>query len=267
MQRKIIIILLFLAVFSVNIFSKENEYKYVELKFTNCYLLPVENEYLLIDTGYDYEWELFTKELKKVNIELSQIRFLFITHAHDDHVGLVNQLIEHNPEIKIICSEKTKEFLSTGKHNNIAGAGYINKRVGFILRTKGKLQINWTHTFPKFHIRETDLVFANDISLKELGINIEGKILLTPGHTLDCSSLILDNGDCFCGDASANFLKFLGTKYCVVSINDLNEYYLSWDKIINNNAKVIYPAHGKSFSVEKLKKNLRKNKQENIDIW
>ena len=146
MQRKIIIILLFLAVFSVNIFSKENEYKYVELKFTNCYLLPVENEYLLIDTGYDYEWELFTKELKKVNIELSQIRFLFITHAHDDHVGLVNQLIEHNPEIKIICSEKKKN--SYQQENIIILQGLvilINELVLFLEQKENYRKIGLTH--------------------------------------------------------------------------------------------------------------------------
>jgi glyoxylase-like metal-dependent hydrolase (beta-lactamase superfamily II) len=44
----------------------------------------------------------------------------------------------------------------------------------------------------------------------------------------------------------------------------MDEYYKSWAKIISANAKQIFPAHGKSFSVEKLKKNLGKNKKENM---
>ena len=90
---------------------------------------------------------------------------------------------------------------------------------------------------------------------------------MTPGHSKDSISLLLNNGYCFTGDAAGNFLQFLGSKYCVISVDDLNEYYNSWDKIINNKALIICPAHGKNFTVDKLIKYLRKNKKNNIVVW
>ena len=69
------------------------------------------------------------------------------------------------------------------------------------------------------------------------------------------------------GDAASNFLRFAGTKYCIISVNDLDEYYSSWDKILNRRVSQIYPSHGKSFPVKKLSDNLRKNKISNMAVW
>ncbi|MCB2343265.1 MBL fold metallo-hydrolase [Clostridium estertheticum] len=75
---------------------------------------------------------------------------------------------------------------------------------------------------------------------------------------------MFDDGDCIVGDAAANMLQFAGTKYCVIFICNIDEYYKSWKKIIAEDALQIFPAHGKPFSVDKLKENLGKNKIKNI---
>jgi len=243
------------------------EIKTINLKLTNCYLVPVESKYLLIDTGYEYEWRDFLDGLRKNNVQISDIKYLLLTHHHDDHAGLLNDIIDINPDITIITSKLSKEYLAQGKHVNFPGAGYVNKRIAFVLKLKSIFDKNWTHTFPKFVMRSHDILIENDCDLKDLNINLNGKILLTPGHTRDSISLLLDNGNCFTGDAAANFLQFLGLKYCVISVNDLDDYYNSWDKIINNNALIIYPAHGNSFTIDKLVKYLRKNKKQNMLIW
>jgi len=243
------------------------EIKTIHLKFTNCFLIPTETKYLLIDTGYEFEWQDFTEGLKTNNVHINDIKYLLLTHHHDDHAGLLNNITQVNPDITIIASKLAKEYLAQGKHVNFRGAGYINKRIAFVLKLKSILNKNWTHTFPKFIMRSHDILIEKDCDLAELKINLNGKILLTPGHTRDSISLLLDNGYCFSGDAAANFLHFLGSKYCVISVNDLNEYYNSWEKIIDNKALIIFPAHGKSFTVDKLVKNLRKNKKQNMVIW
>ena len=38
--------------------------KVLKLKVTNCYLVGIGNQYLLVDTGYEYEWTLFCKRLR-----------------------------------------------------------------------------------------------------------------------------------------------------------------------------------------------------------
>ncbi|MBP2656254.1 MAG: hypothetical protein H6Q73_3823 [Firmicutes bacterium] len=77
-------------------------------------------------------------------------------------------------------------------------------------------------------------------------------------------TILFDDGDALVGDAAANMLQFAGTKYCVIGLNDLDEYYRSWQKVIACNAQRIFPAHGNPFSVEKLRENIGKNKKQNI---
>jgi len=206
------------------------------------------------------------KGLSENNILLNDIEYIFITHCHDDHVGLIKEIITQNTNLKLIISEKGGKFCQTGKHNNIPGSGHINKRVSFVLKIKSKLNPKWNHTFPSFNIREQDIIITKDCKLSEIGINLNGSIILTPGHTLDHMSLIIDD-KCICGDAAANFLGFLGLKNCVISVNDINTYYTSWDKIINQKVTTIVPSHGDQFSVKRLVNNLRKNKEKNVVKW
>lgn len=56
----------------------------IDLGITNTYLLHLKNGYMLIDTGYSSNYDSFVKGLKKNNIDISQIKYLFITHYHDD---------------------------------------------------------------------------------------------------------------------------------------------------------------------------------------
>ena len=118
--------------------------------------------------------------------------------------------------------------------------------------------------FPPYLVRDNDILVTGDTRLKEIGIELDGTIIGTPGHSMDSISVALDDGDCFTGDAAANFLQFAGTNFCIIFVNDLDEYYRSWEKIISLNARKIFPAHGEQFTVEKLRQNLGKNKKENM---
>ena len=68
------------------------EIKTISLKFTSCFLVPVGSKYLLIDTGYEYEWHDFMDGLGKNNVHIDDIKYLLLTHHHDDHSGLLNNI-------------------------------------------------------------------------------------------------------------------------------------------------------------------------------
>jgi hydroxyacylglutathione hydrolase len=109
-------------------------------------------------------------------------------------------------------------------------------------------------------LRDADILAGDGVTLRDIGIPLDGRILETPGHTVDSISILMEDGSCFAGDAAANFFQFAGTKYCVIFVCNLEQYYQSWQKIIAAGALRIFPAHGRPFGVEKLKKNLGKNK-------
>jgi glyoxylase-like metal-dependent hydrolase (beta-lactamase superfamily II) len=247
----------------------------IKLSATNCFLIEAGEKYILVDTGYEEDRELFYQQLEKAGIKPSQISHVILTHHHDDHCGLVHSLINENPSLKIVMSTLCKDLIARGENDHTHGGGLINKRVAFLIRHKQtylslilhkKISKEKNLKFPPYFARESDILVDADTDLREIGIPLDGRIIHTPGHTVDSISILFPDGDCLVGDAAANMLQAAGTKYCVIFICNMSEYYKSWQKIIDSGAKMIFPAHGRPFPVSKLKQNLGKNKQENLVV-
>ncbi len=239
--------------------------KELKLSVTNCYLIEIGNKYLLIDTGYEDDWGLFCKRLKAVGVGLSEISHIMLTHHHDDHCGLLNRVLEENPDIQIIMSYRARDYLLAGKNHHPDSGGYVNKRINLLFSLIQIFDKRWrTHPFPPYQSREMDILIKGETYFKEIGIGLNGRIIETPGHSLDSISVMFDDGDCVVGDAAANLLQFAGTKYCVIIIEDLEAYYKSWRKLISEGARQIFPAHGKPFPAEKLEQNIDKNRREHM---
>ena len=245
----------------------------LKLSVTNCFLIKAGDHYVLIDTGYEDDWDLFRTRLNEAGVELSQISHIILTHHHDDHCGLLRNILWENHSIRVVMSHLCKDLILRGENDRTHGGGFLNRRIAFLMRrrrlylslvlkkviAKGKID-----TFPPYRLRNCDILVAEETGLREIGIPLDGKIIETPGHTVDSVSILFEDGDCLIGDAAANFLQFLGSKYCVVLITDMGAYYQSWEKVIAAGARRIFPAHGAPFTVDKLKTNLWKNKAENI---
>ena len=245
----------------------------LKLSVTNCFLIQTGAQYVLVDTGYEEDWDLFRAQLKKANVSLSQISHIILTHHHDDHCGLLHKILEENSSIRVVISPLCKELILVGENDRTHGGGLINKRIYFLLHfkqfylstiLKKTVAKEKNLMFPPYQVRTCDILAADETKLRDMGIPLDGKIIYTPGHTVDSISVLFDDGDCLIGDAAANFLRFFGTKYCVIFVCNMDEYYKSWEKVIAAGARRIYPAHGEPFSVDKLKANLWRNKAENL---
>lgn len=231
--------------------------KELKLSVTNCYLVGIGDRYLLVDTGYENDWALFCKRLKEAGVDLSQVSHLLLTHHHDDHCGLLNQIVEQNGAIRIIMSSRASEYLLAGKNDKTHVLRYVNKRVNLLFSLIAIFDKRWkTHPFPVYKTRETDILLRHDTRFNEIGIGLNGKILEMAGHSPDSISIVFDDGDCIVGDAAANLPAFLGINNCVIIIEDLEAYYHSWRKLLSAGARRIYPAHGKPFPAQKLEQNI-----------
>jgi len=241
--------------------------KTIKLSVTNCYLLKADRGYILVDTAYDWEWDAFCKELGNAGVGFGDLECLILTHHHDDHAGLLNQLVAQNPGIKIVMSKHAKDLLAKGRNDWTKGGGYLNRRINALVMLKKIFDKKWTQTFPPYVTREDDILVSQETSLRELGIGLDGKIIETPGHSSDSISVALPDGDWLVGDAAANMLQFAGTKYCVIFIQDLEQYYRTWTKILKAGAKQILPAHGRLFPADELRRHINRNKKSDMVLF
>jgi glyoxylase-like metal-dependent hydrolase (beta-lactamase superfamily II) len=129
-----------------------------------------------------------------------------------------------------------------------------------LARLKRRVTPAWDFRFPPYRLRTDDIVVhgsRDETTLRRLGV--QGAVIASPGHTVDSISVLLDSGDAFVGDAAANFLGFAQTRHCVVFVTDLDEYYRSWQRLIEAGARTIHPAHGRAFGVERLRRDMWRN--------
>lgn len=138
---------------------------YVTSIMTNCYLITDKDtgESAVVDPGGESR-ELISDidKLKK------GLKYVILTHGHYDHIGYARQLSEKYGA-KIVCGEKTDEFLSDNRLNHSA----------------------YHPDFPEI------TPFKGDILLRDgdtfmLG-DTEFKYLSTPGHTKDSGCYIFED--------------------------------------------------------------------------
>ena len=218
-------------------------------RVVNTYVYRAQAGYVMVDTGYEHSFSAVVRGLKKRDISLRDIKYVFLTHAHDDHAGFLNELLEKCPQIKVIASGRAIPTLLRGQNSFAGGCSGIGafafcKFMGLL--GKGR------HLFPPVEQRYLDrFIEVSPQTAKDTEALLEGKILFTPGHTADSISLKI--GDIiFCGDAAMNGIPSF--RRITIWIEDKAQFRTSWDILIAGQAKSIYPAHGHPFDPHDLEK-------------
>jgi glyoxylase-like metal-dependent hydrolase (beta-lactamase superfamily II) len=219
----------------------------LKLGWTQCYLLKCTGGYLLIDTDYPKHYRLFEKKLANLGISTSDIKYLLLTHNHDDHAGFAAELVR-STGCQVIAHRNALSPLMQGKSE---GAGNpVNWRIQIVLTFYALFHGEWN--FPPLTLTERDFVIEGDNDTLLKGVGIDGVILHTPGHTRDSISVLLSDGSAFVGDAAMNFLRWTGVGHRPIYIDDINTVYGSWRKLRERGARVVYPSHGRPFSATEL---------------
>ena len=98
------------------------------------------------------------------------------------------------------------------------------------------------------------IVFKPDFTIDEsfnLSIlGLDAKVIHLPGHSKGSIGILTSNGDLFCGDFVYNMAGFN-------LINDLVAHKSSCEKVRKLDVKMLYPGHGKSFSMERFRKKYK----------
>jgi glyoxylase-like metal-dependent hydrolase (beta-lactamase superfamily II) len=251
MKRVVAIIFGLAAVMSVAVAGcgqapSKDTVRSIKVGFTNIFFIPCEGGWLQIDVGYPGDYEKYLKEAAKVGIDPSQVRYLLLTHHHDDHAGFAAEFVGKH-DAAVIVHEKALGALAAGA--SVEDMRPVNRCVGTIFSVFSGFH---KFVFPPFIPRERDRIITGDNGdiLRSIGIN--GLILSTPGHTDDSISVVLSDGSAFVGDVAMNFFGICAIEHRPIYIKDIDQVYASWNRLQEFGARTIYPSHGEPFSAAEL---------------
>ena len=91
----------------------------------NTYIYRALQGYIMIDTGYEHSLKRVEKRANKQGISLSEIRYVFLTHAHDDHAGFLNELLSKYPDLKVVIHHQAIPVLLRGQNSFSGGCSSL----------------------------------------------------------------------------------------------------------------------------------------------
>jgi len=134
-----------------------NHFQRFKLGFTNCYLSPCREGYLLIDTSYPHYYNLFKKKLERLGIPLSGIKYLLLTHHHDDHTGFAAPLAQESG-CRIMAHRNALLPLKGGESESDIFP--INRRIKVIF---GLFRLfHKEYKFPPLTLSDNDILIEQD---------------------------------------------------------------------------------------------------------
>jgi len=144
---------------------------------TNTFFIRGTAGNLLVDTDYAGTLPAFYRAIKEHGIKVSDMDYVFATHYHPDHVGLIGELIKQGVKLLLIDIQLphihfSDEIFRREKHRDYEPV-----------------------------TAENAVIICCEESRAFLGsIGIRGEVAVTSSHSEDSVSLILDSGECFVGD-------------------------------------------------------------------
>lgn len=186
-----------------------------ELKYsnTNTYLIKGNDGYILFDTDWAGTFSLFCKELGEKEIRAQDIKYLFISHFHPDHMGIAQEIADLG--ITIVVADVQESFIHSSD-----SVFAKDKRKNFKPIDDSKVQL-------------ITIAESRDFLRK---IGIDGEILYTPGHSDDSISLWLDEGVLLVGDLNPLY---------ELEMHKGTQIAKSWELLLERNPKKIYYGHAK----------------------
>ena len=217
----------------------------IRMGLDQCYIIQ-DKGIIMVDGGAPGKINEFKKAMDKISMVPGDLQLLLLTHGHWDHIACASGIREltgakiamHRLDRE--CLEKPLKFMPPGL--NIWGV-ILEKAINLIL--------------PFVHIpRATiDLVIDDEgLSLSDYGI--PGRVIHTPGHSPGSVSVLLDTGEAFVGDMAMNKFPLRYGANLPVFAEDLAGLKESWRMLLNQGARIIYPAHGKPFPSNVIRKSL-----------
>ena len=209
----------------------------IELKYsgTNTYLIRGTNGSILFDTGWAGLFPQFCRLLGEAGATVQEIRYLFISHFHPDHMGIAQEIAGCG--VRIVVADVQRAHIHDADR---VFAKEENRRYLPIVDEDVRV-ISCGESRPL---------------LEECGI--AGEVVHTPGHSEDSISLCLDEGVLFVGDLNPLY---------ELDIHRGTQIGDSWDKLLAGNPVKVYYGHAKAAELSRERRMPKKESGHSRDTF
>ncbi len=208
----------------------------IPLGATSAYVIqgPVP---ILIDSGMVGQQAMLRLKLRRIGVEPADLALIVVTHAHSDHAGCLAWLRE-STDAAIACSRETMDDLRLGRCASMKPRTIASRVILPLL----------VH-IAKYPAIEGDVAVGESMTLAPYGI--DGMILLTPGHTRGCLSVLLGE-DAIVGDLVSGRLGRSRLPSMPMLLEDRDAWRVSVRKLLDRGVRRFHPAHGGPFDAERV---------------
>jgi hydroxyacylglutathione hydrolase len=211
----------------------------------HCYIIRGDGV-IMIDGGAPKQGKAFLSAIEALSMKPEDIQLIVLTHGHWDHIGSAKE-IKDLTRAKLAMHQKEKDCLEKSLKPLPPGATLW-----------GSIFVNIMAMFlPLVHIPATDVDIVlgdGEFPLTEYGI--PGKVVHTPGHSMGSVSVLLETGDAFVGDLAMSAFPMRFSPGLPILAEDMQQVKKSWKMLLDAGAETIYPAHGKPFSSDIIRRAL-----------
>lgn len=207
----------------------------IRLGLVNCYLLILENGFILIDTGCSNRRQELVRGLESAGCKPGNLKLIVLTHGDFDHTG--NAAFLHQ-----------KYAAPTGAHPGDLGMFeqgdmfYNRQNANPLMRFLVPRLIGYGRR-ERF---KPDVFFTGGESLSAYGCPAE--VVHLPGHSAGSIGVKTADGDLFCGDLLDN----TQTPALSSLMDNLQLGKASLISLSRLNLRTIYPGHGEPFAMKDL---------------